>query len=312
VGTGTQTIVITNTPVTFYPLLTLDQTSTPSPVPTSHGPKKCGDAKCHNGKKFCSATPRHYPTPSPPHPRKVRRTITATTEDVCTPTSTAIATAYTTATTSIPGGTCTKQTTAATTTTVAAICNPTLAYNKASLPTPIAFAASQGRVKAMAPILVDDKMSCCDECADTLNCVYWKWTPDSTLNPSGTPTLPGNCIVGYYAANNLADLCKKIRRRSFFGPGGNNGRGGARGRKDDDDEDTVIAAICPNGGFVAEGASDTVSWGTLPDPAAAYAGSGFNPGACGGAQGLWATGTWDGMAPGAVDNCAPPPATSTV
>lgn len=113
-------------------------------------------------------------------------------------TTTAQSTVYAVSTAPTFTETCTSYTSGAPRKTYAAYCDPSLYTNAIASPTTPA-----GVSAAEATSSVDTRIDCCQACADIYNCVFWKYTPDTTFAPGPIfvdgfdPWSPGSCVVGY-------------------------------------------------------------------------------------------------------------------
>lgn len=101
--------------------------------------------------------------------------------------------------------TCTTYTRGFLQTSVAAICDPSLYVNAVAKPTQPTGTLGAPAVEATRP--VSDRISCCQLCATTYNCVYWKWLPDHTFPADAAhfiggfdPWDTGSCVFGYVAS----------------------------------------------------------------------------------------------------------------
>ncbi|KAK2016438.1 hypothetical protein LZ32DRAFT_669480 [Colletotrichum eremochloae] len=84
-------------------------------------------------------------------------------------------------------GYCTEYTYTAPTTTVANFCDPTFYSNFVATPTIPAGATASHAKATVSP--VGDRLTCCEVCAETFNCVYWKYQAARPQTPS--PAFPG-------------------------------------------------------------------------------------------------------------------------
>ena len=117
--------------------------------------------------------------------------------------TTVTAYSYAVTTTGTLTETCTKYTTTLPQSTVAAFCDPSLYTNALAKPT----APAGAPPAAEATKAVPNRMACCQTCATTFNCVYWKYLPDHTVPVDPLkfvqgfdPWDSGKCVVGYNTA----------------------------------------------------------------------------------------------------------------
>ncbi|KAI0473515.1 hypothetical protein GGR56DRAFT_535259 [Xylariaceae sp. FL0804] len=165
------------------------------------------------------------------------------------------------------------------TTTVPGFCNPSALVNAPSLLAAASSSSSGQPPLALATATIaaaaSGKLDCCAACAAIYNCVAWRFVPVFVGDPS--PELPGGFDPWGRGA------CEAVYHT---------------GGVDDDDGVVTLdgaADVCPNGrvrrGVLANGTADVAGPGGSTRRWSNLYYNGWNEGACGDAEGVFATGT---------------------